>query len=1241
MFMPPGFYNIENLSSQSPEIIEDLRRFEPKITVAKLAALLVRQEFHPNTLRLETLIHMAARYCEGRQPPKRKDMARWLNEHMGGSFAQLEDPVEDVFVSNICYEWGNARTFEGIWESADFHLQSLLDFIAGLPRKEHSDAELWTPINSLLRLSELIADRAKAKRYTLSSGRAKEEIDLPSDSQLRWQYQWVTFTSNDLLNNGIKREDLAPFIFPWIGKDILSTEEIGNTTLERYPLVEWGDLLIFALPTALSLCIRKFILSWYANKDALKALTIALAQEQAEQVLNHTLSHLDAIPLAESPQVRFGPLISAIGTFDIGKYVNIVFLPEDLVACHNKGLMNIREIQECHWEKTKGSASELAKDLATGDPDYSGGLTLFVTGGIGRATTVDYPRIMQDKWHTLVLGIADFTLLAWDPDITLLKIWKILQQKVILKENNIRIQNVNGFLNLLGYWRKQSYGIWPSDFPVDKEKEGFIVLQTDFITEVRAHARRSYDEHIIAFNENIAYRMKREKQRSLFKEQENQPAYVNFDVSRLMGAVESQARPWWVYIKNDEIPSVHRSLVFQLWQAVFYWMIKAVPILEEAFSKLPSGPIRISIHFDQLDSWPELVLSEIQNSETTSIYAFNGPDITLSLGMGFLQKFNVAENIAERTLVEHIIEALIRITGEHQEPQTILEKIFPNKDARYFHILEATHYNDHFKLIGDWDETLIPPEDDANSELGLAWLVRQPQKTGELIVGYSECTAFLQNLTSSLWARLKQKLEQISFSSLAEMSFHNLISLDMDEALWKRTARANLSVNSNKEEVLTAVYELGAKRNSSSLASRLLIEMGICVCPKPHHTGKTISQSDFEALLADAILLANLGQYCDAIFDEYMPAQIQISPSGSLKLEPDFYDKVVLPRFRNFSNRDFKTSAERYDDFFIQDDVESNVIEKFFNTEYRNAFKAEYGVSLEHLLKFQEAIQTYGLKIQEAFFELSADTMNTITPDIITAEDIRAIIESFALPIRKRWDESKPLGKFRKQDWYPWKFRRRLSLTSRPIITLDRDGKTTYLISPGLFDKTLTYIIHNSFNGYFSPDHFSSQEMRSLTGRITAERGHAFNQQVAARLRELGLQATSDLQVTQLGGEKLLGDFDVLAWNNKRNIVYILECKNFNYAKIMDEIVEQLNRFKGKTDENGNLDELAKHLRRVEWVENNKASISAFTYIPLDSLRVEHFLVFSNEVPMKYADDLPIETNRILVFDDFTNLLNS
>jgi hypothetical protein len=109
MFMPPGFYNIENLNSQSPEIVEDLRRFEPKITVAKLAALLVRQEFHPNTLRLETLIHMAARYCEGRQPPKRKDMERWLNEHLGGTFAQMEDPVEDVFVSNICYEWGNAR----------------------------------------------------------------------------------------------------------------------------------------------------------------------------------------------------------------------------------------------------------------------------------------------------------------------------------------------------------------------------------------------------------------------------------------------------------------------------------------------------------------------------------------------------------------------------------------------------------------------------------------------------------------------------------------------------------------------------------------------------------------------------------------------------------------------------------------------------------------------------------------------------------------------------------------------------------------------------------------------------------------------------------------------------------------------------------------------------------------------------------------------------------------------------
>ncbi|WP_373532855.1 hypothetical protein [Vampirovibrio sp.] len=73
MFVPPDFYHIGSLGSQVPDLIEDLKEFDPKKALAILASLLVRQEYQPNTLRLETLTHLVTVYCNGKRPPKKRD----------------------------------------------------------------------------------------------------------------------------------------------------------------------------------------------------------------------------------------------------------------------------------------------------------------------------------------------------------------------------------------------------------------------------------------------------------------------------------------------------------------------------------------------------------------------------------------------------------------------------------------------------------------------------------------------------------------------------------------------------------------------------------------------------------------------------------------------------------------------------------------------------------------------------------------------------------------------------------------------------------------------------------------------------------------------------------------------------------------------------------------------------------------------------------------------------------------
>ncbi|WP_156932724.1 hypothetical protein [Rhizobium sp. IBUN] len=54
------------------------------------------------------------------------------------------------------------------------------------------------------------------------------------------------------------------------------------------------------------------------------------------------------------------------------------------------------------------------------------------------------------------------------------------------------------------------------------------------------------------------------------------------------------------------------------------------------------------------------------------------------------------------------------------------------------------------------------------------------------------------------------------------------------------------------------------------------------------------------------------------------------------------------------------------------------------------------------------------------------------------------------------------------------------------------------------------------------------------------------------------------------------GDIDVLAWHLDGRVM-LLECEDLQFAKTPSEIAKQLSKFRGKTDEKGRPDLLARH----------------------------------------------------------------
>lgn len=94
----------------------------------RIAGFLTVPALQANTIRIEILVHLAVVRCCGKRKPGLPEIRNWLNRQLGDTqIARLEDPVEDVFVSNVETPEGNRRLFEGIWESNDYFVQAVLD----------------------------------------------------------------------------------------------------------------------------------------------------------------------------------------------------------------------------------------------------------------------------------------------------------------------------------------------------------------------------------------------------------------------------------------------------------------------------------------------------------------------------------------------------------------------------------------------------------------------------------------------------------------------------------------------------------------------------------------------------------------------------------------------------------------------------------------------------------------------------------------------------------------------------------------------------------------------------------------------------------------------------------------------------------------------------------------------------------------------------------------------------------
>ncbi len=138
--------------------------------------------------------------------------------------------------------------------------------------------------------------------------------------------------------------------------------------------------------------------------------------------------------------------------------------------------------------------------------------------------------MMSEKisnWNFEFISAHDLETIGWIPDAIAKSLWKLLEQRRKMAEYNVKIANINGLLNLYGWYEMTDYNPVPEYVEVGKG-ECIIRIPTDCLVKVRQTTRQSSDMHSEKYIDGMFKRVRRKILTSFFAEDADIPIFASY-----------------------------------------------------------------------------------------------------------------------------------------------------------------------------------------------------------------------------------------------------------------------------------------------------------------------------------------------------------------------------------------------------------------------------------------------------------------------------------------------------------------------------------------------------------------------------------------------------------------------------------------------------------------------------------------------------------------------------------------
>lgn len=1156
------------------------------------------------------MLSLCLTHSSGTKRPKPSELQRLFRLLEHSDAATLEDPAEDILCSAVHYSGTTYRVFEGLWEGNAFHLQPFCDVVSTMPM--HAPfLRLREQIDALLQLSDCVAARRGLQRY---SGGHEFPLNALSDALLadvRNSEQAVVFSTHALAKLGISRELLSPFTTTL--QAIRASVHHGYGLDYSKPLLTDGNRIFLINPAAISPAIRAYIAQWATGPNA------DILQLNTEQAILKLLAELPKLNVRRSPMPDWthtpdASFLDCLMEIDHGRMAQLLVVHNPIRKEHASRIGSTLDLSDdVNTEIEKRILAALQQ--TTVRPEFVEGTTLIISSGWGLGQPMAIPDV-EDRWSIQLLSLYDLSTLCWSQAFESLDMFRVAEQLHAYLTNGIEIMNpLQSLMDYIGWGYTNNSAIVPATVPDAMTNMIRLMLPTNSVLDLRKHTHRLRDQHFRIDPLGNPFRVSRYLTHSFFSDDHRQPLYCADDIafaSTPRSVYAGEHTDLWLTVSSPPGSNFEDEWLF--FDGFTNWLPSLCAALEDALrGELPPA-IGWHIHCDPLlpgTKPDEPGVEECSDARRLVAVEVNQSrcEITTRLSQRLSLAMGHRDNHAERAVLWGFLDGVAELLKRDIDGDTVSMSVTGSTSARQIHLFEASDHADYVKeQLAAWP-VYLSPYDASTARIGAGQLAGLAP--GATISGRKDCTDTLGKLVDKVWERLRTKLASFDRELLLRSLLTNSLAARQTTRQWDVTRNAIRSLRPNDSAVPTESARQVWRLYLVSTTSRVLAEMA--VCHGARSGGRAPGQRDLSTLMADAELMMFYGAASDAMHFGFTRPEIRIALGGVPMWGEGHADRVHEDyAIAVEEGRELRQAKYAGEDI---DDPKTSPNDRFHR--FNAAILAEFGFTVNSIWTIVNSTVRDGIENSLAVETAVQSDLQTRWAELVPPSEAHALIEHLVLRHRPEW--SIPPEGFSWTDIVPWRFRRRLSLISKPFAQCTESTDPTLMWSAGLVHESVGAWLQSMWQGAFDPEHFLADEMRKWVGWIRDRRGAEFTLECEQSLESLGWQTWRERSLGELLKMPDLeeyGDIDVLAYYRPTGRVLLIECKQLTLAKNPSEIVRQMQEFRGLSSKDGKPDRLLRHVRRVDMVRQNPDKLETFCRGDISSIR--GVIAVSNAVPMLY-----------------------